>query len=226
MGMPRLRSQVTVTAVAFLLGFLAVVQLRTQQATPALAGLNAQELTVLIANLSTRNDQLRTEIRSLEREVSTLIANESRGATSVDQLRSDLARLRAWGGLESVTGPGITITVTGPLAGFAVEDVINELRNAGAEAIAIGEVRVVPGVVVSGAPGELVADEQVLADPFEIRAIGNPQVLTAALLRIGGVITQLAATNPDVQLLVTPMDRIDLPATRRTLVPAHAQPRL
>jgi uncharacterized protein YlxW (UPF0749 family) len=225
-GMHRRRHQVTVTAVAFLLGILVVVQLRSQQATPGLAGLSSQELTVLIANLSTRNDQLRAEVRSLEGEVATLATNLSRGATSVDQLQGDLSRLRAWGGMEAVHGPGVTITVAGPIPGFAVEDVINELRNAGAEAIAVGDTRSVPGAIVWGAPGELVIDGMSLPPTFEIRAIGNSQILTASLVRVGGVITQLAATQPEVQLLVTPLERMELPATRRSLVPEHGRPRL
>jgi uncharacterized protein YlxW (UPF0749 family) len=222
----RRRNQLTVTAVAFLLGLLVVVQLRSQQASPGLAALSTQELTVLIANLSTRNDQLRLEVASLEREVASISTNQARGATSVDQLQVDLGRLRAWGGMSAVYGPGVTITVGGPIPGFAVEDVMNELRNAGAEAIAVDDRRVVPGTVVSGAQGELVVEGVALADPFEIRAIGSSQILTAALLRVGGVITQLAATQPEVQLVVTPLDRIDLPATTRSLVPAHGQPRL
>ena len=52
------------------------------------------------------------------------------------------------------TGPGVTISVRGAIDGSGVEELINELRNAGAEAIATGGVRVVTGVVVSGAAGQ------------------------------------------------------------------------
>ena len=44
----------------------------------------------------------------------------------------------------------MSITVRGPIDGPGVEDLVNELRNAGAEAIAIDDVRLVPGVVVDG----------------------------------------------------------------------------
>jgi len=60
--MHRWRNRLSITAVAFVLGLLVVVQLRSQQAGPGLAGLSAQELTLLVANLSTRNDQLRAEV--------------------------------------------------------------------------------------------------------------------------------------------------------------------
>ncbi len=224
--MHRFRNQLTVSAVALLLGVLVVAQLRAQQAAPGLSGLSSQELTQVVANLSTRNDQLRTEVQSLEREATTLASSQSRGASSVDQLGSDLARVRAWIGLQAVFGPGVTVTISGPIDGPAVESLINELRNAGAEAIAVGTVRVVPGTVVTGSAGHLTVEDATLGDPFEVRAIGSPESLTGALTRAGGVVAQLGATYPDALVTVTPVDRMDLPATTRSLTPVHGQPRL
>ena len=63
--MHRLRNQLTISAVALALGFLVVLQLRVEQSTPGLAALSAPDLTILVANLNTRNDQLRTEIARL-----------------------------------------------------------------------------------------------------------------------------------------------------------------
>jgi uncharacterized protein YlxW (UPF0749 family) len=65
-----------------------------------------------------------------------------------------------------------------------------------------------------------------LGDPFEIVAIGAPDKLTGSLTRSGGIIAQLAATQPDVIVEVTPVDRVDVPATDRDLVPADGAPLL
>jgi uncharacterized protein YlxW (UPF0749 family) len=224
--MHRLRNQLTITAVALALGFLVVVQLRVQQSSSGLALLSAQELTMLVANLNTRNDELRTEIARLERELAGLNGAQARGETSVDQLGRDLARLRTWGGLEPVVGPGVTITIVGRIEGAGVEDLINELHNAGAEAIAVNDVRVVPGAIVAGPESALSIENTPLADPFEVRAIGSPETLTGSLTRIGGVVAQLAATYPRAELTVTPVDRLELPATERDLVPRNGRPRL
>jgi uncharacterized protein YlxW (UPF0749 family) len=107
-----------------------------------------------------------------------------------------------------------------------VEDLLNELRNAGAEAISVDGVRVVTGAVVAGAPGGLSVEDHAIGDSFEIRAIGSPQILTGTLTRTGGVIAQVAATYPGAELTVTPVMQQTLPATNRSLVPAHGQPRL
>jgi uncharacterized protein YlxW (UPF0749 family) len=220
------RNQVTIALVAFVLGLLVIVQLRTQASGAAFAGLTSQDLTVLVANLNDRNDQLRGEITSLERELATLQDNTDRGEVSVDELRADLLRVRLYAGIDPATGPGVVLAIRGPIDGPGVEDLVNELRNAGAEAMAIGDVRVVPGVVVIGPAGLAQVDGVALDDPFELTAIGAPDKLTGSLTRSGGIIAQLAATQPDVVVEVTPLDRLAVPATTHELVPSHGRPRL
>jgi uncharacterized protein YlxW (UPF0749 family) len=222
----RRSSQFTIAAVALILGILVVIQLRSEAGGSALAQLSSQDLTVLVANLNARNDQLRSESSSLEQELATLTANQSRGDVSVDEITDDLGRVRAYAGLDPVAGPGVVITVNGPIDGAGVEELFNELRNAGAEAITIADTRVVSGVVVTGSPGAAQIDGVTLGDGFDIDAIGAPDKLTGSLTRSGGVIAQLAATQPDVVVTVTPIDRIEEPATTRTLVPTHGHPRL
>ena len=224
--MRRRRNQVTIAAVTFLLGLLVVIQLRTQASSTAFAGLSSQDLTVLVANLDDRNDQLRTEVATLERELDVLAQNTDRGDASVDELRADLRRVRLYAGTDPAMGPGVSITVRGPIDGPGVEDLVNELRNAGAEAMAIDDLRLVPGVVAVGAAGAVILDGVALEDSFTLSAIGAPDKLTGSLTRPGGIIAQLSATQPDVLVEVTPLDRIGVPATERDLVPSHGHPRL
>jgi uncharacterized protein YlxW (UPF0749 family) len=222
----RRRDQLTVAAVAAILGLLVIGQLRGQAAVPGLANLSAQEMTVLIANLNTRNEQLRNEVAALERQSDALEAARANGQTTVGDLESDLARIRAWSGMAGLAGPGVVISVGGSIGGDGVEDLLNELRNAGAEAILVADVRVVPGVVVAGAPGALSIENESLGDAFEIRAIGSPEILLGTLNRAGGVIAQIGAAYPDARITVTPLDRIEIPASTRDLSPSHGRPRL
>ena len=224
--MHRPGSQLALATVAFVLGLLIVVQLRAQAGSAGLAQLSSQDLTVLVANLNARNDQLRREVSSLGDEFAVLNQNRATGDVSVDELQADLRRVRAYAGLLPVGGPGVTISISGPIDGSGMEELINELRNAGAEALGTGDIRIVSGVVVTGVPGAASIDGVPLDDVFELSAIGAPDKLTGSLTRTGGVIAQLAATEPEVSLTVTPVDRIELPATTRNLVPAHGRPRL
>jgi uncharacterized protein YlxW (UPF0749 family) len=224
--MHRTRSQLTIAAVALVLGLLVVVQLRSQAGPSGMEALSSQDLTILVGSLNARNDQLRRETSTLEGELAKLTDNRARGDVSVDEITADLARVRAYAGLDPVGGPGVTIAIDGPIDGAGVEELINELRNAGAEAIAVGDIRVVAGLVVTGMPGEAALDDSRLGDSFTLEAIGAPDKLTGSLTRSGGVIAQLAATQSRVIVTVTPVDRLELPATTRNLVPAHGRPRL
>lgn len=220
------RNQVTIAVVTFVLGLLVIVQLRTQASEEAFAGLSAQDLSVLVGSLNDRNDQLRREVASLEGDLANLEQNTQRGVASVDELRADLRRVRLYAGIDPADGPGVVIRVTGPIDAAGVEDLVNELRNAGAEAVAVEGVRLVPGVVVSGTAGRLAIGDTPLGDPFELVAIGAPDKLTGSLTRSGGIIAQLAATQPDVAVEVTPVEAVDVPSTERDLVPADGTPLL
>ncbi len=221
------KSQLTIAAVACLLGLLVVVQLRGQAGGSALATKSPQDLTVLVANLNTENDRLRSEVTTLQNQLDELRADRANGATSVGQLESDLGRIRAWTGLDPIAGHGVEISVSGEIDAAAVDDLLNELRNAGAEAIAIEDIRLISRTTVSGVPGSLDVDGFLLRDPFTIRAIGKPETLVGSLTRAGGIVAQLSATNPGATVEVQPIDELmTLPATRRDLVPEHGHPRL
>ncbi len=135
--------------------------------------------------------------------------------SSLDELSSDLQRLQAWTGLVKVAGTGIQVTVSGPIDGEGVMELVNELRNAGAEAIAVDGVRVVAPIVAAGRAGGVSVADQPLPATFLIEAIGSPETLTGSLKRSGGIVAQLGATYPDVLITVTPVDRVELEPTSR-----------
>jgi uncharacterized protein YlxW (UPF0749 family) len=224
--MRRTSGRIAVGLVLVVLGFLVVVQLRSQAANDGLNARSVQELTELVANLTARNNQLRQEIRALEMQRDAVANAVERGDTSALQVRTDLNRVLGWSGALGVTGTGVRVEVDGPLPGDAVEGLVNELRNAGAEAISIGAIRVVPGVVVSGPAGNLVVTGIPLADPIELLVIGQPETLSGSLTRAGGPIAQLAARYPEVLITVFTADRISVPPTDRDLAPELGRPRL
>lgn len=217
---------IAMTTVMLLLGFLVVVQLRAQAAGEGLNSLSVQDLGELVGNLTTRSNQLRDEIRVLERQRETLASAVERGGTSASQVRTDLRRTLGWSGALGVSGAGVRVRIDGPLPGDAVGQLVNQLRNAGAEAVSIGTIRVVPGVVVTGPAGNLVVNGLPLEDPLELLAIGQPETLSGSLARAGGPIAQLAARFPDALITVTSEDVLSLPPTDRDLDPRLGAPRL
>lgn len=224
--MGRGRGRLALGLVLALLGFLVVVQLRSQGQEQGLAQLSVQDLTELVANVTARNNQLREEIATLQQQQSQLAAAVQRGDTSSTQVRSDLSHVLAWSGALGVTGAGVQVSVAGPLPAAAIQQLLNELRNAGAEAIAVNGVRIVPGVEVAGDPGALTVDGRPMTGGIVITAIGQPETLAGSLSRVGGPIAQLTSQYPAATVRVDPQDLVTVPATDRSLAPVLGRPRL
>jgi uncharacterized protein YlxW (UPF0749 family) len=224
--MRRTSGRLAVGLVLALLGFLVVVQARSQATDQGLAALSVQDLTELVANVTARNNQLRQEIATLDEQHRTLATAVQNGDTSTAGIRNDLTHILAWSGTVGVRGAGVRLTVRGSVPADAINGLINELRNAGAEAISIGGVRLVPGVVVEGVPGTLSVVGVPLADPAVLLAVGQPETLAGSLSRAGGLVAQLTARYPAAAVTVDGLDLVVVPPTDRDLSPVLGKPRL
>ncbi|MFI5261844.1 MAG: DUF881 domain-containing protein [Candidatus Limnocylindrales bacterium] len=214
-----------VTAVLFVLGVLLVMQFRAQTSNGGLNSLTTQDLTTLIANLNDRNADLRAEVSDLQAQLRTLDTTAQTGVSNVGQLQSELQQLRMWAGLDPVQGAGIDITVDGPVSAAASNDILNELRIAGVEAMSINGVRIVPGTVVGGNPGGLSVEDVALPTPYHIEAVGDPANLQAILQRAGGVVSRIEVAQPDV-LVEVGQTTLTLLGTDRDLTAPDASPQL
>ncbi|MCL2534331.1 MAG: DUF881 domain-containing protein [Nocardiaceae bacterium] len=134
-------------------------------------------------NLSARVDDLRASV----------LAGDAEGAEVLDQLHT----LEAAAATEPVHGPGLVVTLTDPparpdLSGSSqrtpgslqagvldrdLQSVVNALWSRGAEAVAVGDVRVGPAVTIRQAGGAMLVDNQPVASPYRVSAIGPPQKL-------------------------------------------------
>ena len=103
-------------------------------------------------------------------------------------------------------------------------DAVQELRDAGAEAIQIGDVRVVASTSFVDAPDRsgIAVDGTVVAPPYTIRAIGDPDVLEPALRIPGGVVPRLE--NDGDRVSVTELDLVVVDALRAVAPPEYARP--
>jgi uncharacterized protein YlxW (UPF0749 family) len=147
----------------------------------------------------------------------------AQGSSALDVSREELRRLRAYSGLAPVEGQGIVVEVTGALDAIAVNDLVNELRNAGAEALAIDSTRLTARSVVAQGARALEVDGVPVDRTFTLAAIGDPDGLVAALQRPGGIVAQLEQFV-SASITITPTDTLRLPATSVSLEPEAAAP--
>jgi uncharacterized protein YlxW (UPF0749 family) len=216
-------AQLSLFAVAGLIGVLLVGQLRSQARPVELSSLSADDLSALADQLLTRNGELQDGLRLLRDQVRDYELAESLGQSGQDQTEQELLRLRGFGGLAAVEGQGVHISVDGFLDYIAVNDLINELRNAGAEAIAIDEIRITGRSVAVLGTSAIEIDGVAIGPSFTIRAIGSPDGLRAAIERPGGIL-RLFEQSIDARFTLTQVNRLVLPATARDLTPSAATP--
>jgi uncharacterized protein YlxW (UPF0749 family) len=204
-----------VIVVAALVGFLLVAQTRRDdRPTQRLEAESEGDLARILAALNRQSDALRDELASLRLELVTLQNSSQRDQAAVDALQAQLRALRVLAGTVPVTGPGITMQVADPehLVGYeALVDAVQELRDAGAEAIAVDGLRVgvASAFVMSGRTVTL--DGQPLEAPYTIEAIGSPDTLEAGVSIPGGAVDAIRST-PGVTVTVTRAPELRLPA--------------
>jgi uncharacterized protein YlxW (UPF0749 family) len=216
-------AQISLFAVALLVGVLLVGQLRSQARPTEISSLSAQELSQLVDQLSERNRQLRAALADLQQTLREYNAAGTQGQSALDVSREDLRRITAFGGLAPVEGQGIVLQVTGDLDAIALNDLLNELRNAGAEALAVDEIRITNRSVAIQGPVSLLIDGQQVGRTFTLSAIGSPEGLLSTMERPGGIIAQLQQFI-DASIVATQSTVITLPATDISLVPQVAKP--
>jgi uncharacterized protein YlxW (UPF0749 family) len=216
-------AQLSLFAVAGLIGILLVGQLRSQARPVELSSLSADDLSALVDQLLTRNGELQDGLRLLRDQVRDYELAESLGQSGQDQTEQELLRIRAFGGIAGVEGQGVHISVDGFLDYIALNDLINELRNAGAEAIAIDEVRITAASVAVQGTDAIEIDGAEIGSPFTIDAIGSPDGLLSTLDRPGGIKAQLEQSVA-ATIVIEQRQQIEIPATERDLTPQVAQP--
>ena len=208
----RLITNVFVVLLCALLGYGYVIQLNNTRS--AYETMSEEELTRLISETSNqiqqqeqRRDELQEQLNSLQ-EASDKQQEAQRIAEQNEQTSGILS------GRLPAEGEGVTIRVTHgsiePVDAATMFSLIEELRNAGAEVIAINDVRVITQTYIADGEDGLICDGQTLSSPYVIKAIGDSQNLQNAVNIAGGVGSRLKVKfGADVDVTSSDLVKID-----------------
>lgn len=134
-----------------------------------------------------------------------LSKNDSTSSSKEEQIRTNNMLL----GLTDLIGKGIELTVKDDpsittqtigiyddISNHIVHDgdlrrIVNELKNAGAEAICINEQRIVSSSAITCIGNVIKINDEKVSSPFTIKAIGFPERMESALTRAGGYLDWL-----------------------------------
>ena len=172
-------------------------------------------------------DQQKT-ITDLQQKIAKYESGVSSTNSQVRALSDDLKSAKFLAGLTAVQGPGVVVTLNdskkpfpaGLAPGFVppniihdtdINQTINELKAAGAEAISVNDQRLIAMSPVRCAGPTVYVNNTAQTPPYIIKAIGDTKTLDTAVNLSGGIATQIKQFDP-AMFKVDGAKHLELPA--------------
>lgn len=163
---------------------------------------NADGLRDEVLKWKEKYDRTYEYLDNAEKELEKWRETSTGDDSSSKEKQERLKELNAYLGLADVTGSGVIITVQDNTSTKLVtaddlvhdndlRDIINEIKNVGADAISINGQRIVQSTVINCAGAIVQINGESVGSPFVIKAIGNSTDLKYNLLRPGSFIDKL-----------------------------------
>lgn len=222
------KPSVSQVVVAILLGGLAfAITLQIRQAdTTDYSGVRGDELVELLKSLDSANERLGTQIDDLTATRNDLLSTTKRSDEAEKQARERAEQLGILSGTSGATGGGVRLVITDPdraIDAPSLLDAVQELRDAGAEAIVInGVARVVAQTYFLDDDEAIRVGGQEVKRPFTIEAIGDPSTMAEAANIRGGLVDRIFTRGGMAS--VTKIDKITITALADVKSPEYARP--
>ncbi len=179
---------ITIGLMCLILTALIFMQVKTISQTniSELEIMRESELKTEITTLKTKHDEVVAKIKENNEKILEYENASIKGEEASELLQKELKETEDLLGKNSVTGEGIVITMSNTgttiISASDLLELVNILRDAGAEAISINEHRIVYDSYISYVSGSFITikGERVVA-PFTIKAIGNTTYLESAV---------------------------------------------
>ena len=217
-----------------ILGAMLALSVRTQQAVTHVAAVTASDI------LQKQVDDLQRTVQAQQSQITKYENGASSNSAEVRAVSSDLKTAKFMAGLTAVQGPGVIVTLSDSKKPMPVDlppsisppniihdidinQTVNELKQAGAEAISVNDQRLVATSAVRCAGPTVYVNNTQSATPFVIKAIGDPKTLQAALNIAGGEADQIRQYD-SAMFNVQPAKRLVVPAFSGVTQPKYAVP--
>jgi len=189
------RGQLIAAVILFLVAFGGVMQVRTNNEENPYKNARQDDLVQILDGLNSESRRLQSEIEDLQKTRESLRSGADRQRVARSETRKRIGDLGILAGTEKAQGPGVRITVKDPHGKLTPElmlEGIEELRDAGAEAIEINDhYRVVASTWFAGGAGNVTVDGQPINAPVVIEAIGDSDSLASGASFRGGFADQV-----------------------------------
>lgn len=204
----------------FLLTLGICVQIKTVKNSNSTVSNNYEEnsLRAEVLKYKEKYDNKYKELEKAEQTLEQERENSTQNDDNLKETEESITEGNKMIGLTEVNGPGVTVTLTDSKKDISsslnpsdlvvhdldVLSVINELKNAGAEAISINDQRIVNMSDIVDINSDYssfikINGQRILA-PYTIKAIGDPTYMESSLIGNGGAVDTLKKTGQDITI--------------------------
>lgn len=216
----------SIALVSIILGIILSVQFRIARSIQYNESIQrTQELTVQVDQMKKERDVLHAQLTRMRGQLESMLAIGSPAPPG----KEDIEHAMIFAGVNELTGSGVEVTLQDSSAiqkpgenpnYYLVHDedilkVVNELKAAGSEAIAVNDQRITATTGISCSGPSISINKKALVPPFVITAIGSPETLEGALKMRGGVVEYLQFCG--IQVSIKKRENITIPAYKGSI---------
>ena len=222
---PPSRGQLVVGLLCGLLAFALVTQVQATASGHTLTASRPADLLGILTDLDNRADRLRAEIADLQATERRLTSGSGQESAALQAARDRVETLGVLTGTVPAAGPGIVLTIDDPrhrVRAAVLLDAVEELRDAGAEALQLSGVRVVADTAIVDEGGRIEVGGEPVDAPYRLVAIGDSPTLAGALAIPGGVIDAVQRAGAKATVVRSP--HVSITALQPLRTPRYARP--
>lgn len=192
---------IIISIICFFLGIFLISQFYTTKEFKKITQPeNNEVLAVEVSKLTKVNSDLRREVQDLTISLDSYRSSADDQKKIAAQFQAELDRLDAINGEKASHGQGLIIQVNGNLSTLQIVDLINAIKNIGAETISINNKRILMNTDLSQFENQ---------NSYEIKVLGNSTLLKQAMERKGGIVEQIS--SKDINFSINSKDDIEIP---------------
>lgn len=208
---------ISIACIALILTLVMFTQFKTVGETDitAIETMRETELRTELASWKEKYEEVRTTIEERESKIKEYEDELLNDANTSSILENEVKESEAYLGYTSLKGQGIIVTLKdNDIYNIEYQDLlrlINELNNAGAEAISINDERIVSMSEVTMVNNRIIlVNAKRISGPYTVKAIGDKKYFESALSIKGGYIDEIKAAGKDIEYVTD--DNVIVPA--------------
>ena len=227
--MSRNKIAIVLGIVCLMLCIAIAVQVKTIKGTGSTVSPNFAEdsLRDEVLEWKEKYDNATMELDEAEKELATIRESSTQNDATASAKEQQITLNNNLLGLTTLEGKGIeltlqddptvtseTIGVFDDISSHIVHDgdlrrIVNELKNAGAEAISINGQRIVTTTAITCIGNVIKINDEIVSSPFIIKALGFPESMESALNRLGGYLDYL--NDDGIVTSIKKLDNVTIP---------------